>query len=199
MLDEAIDDWGLPELTVIADSGYGDVTAFRLGLEERGLRYVLAVSPTLSAHPADAVPTAPPPSGRGRPPVRKNRDKPSSLGELATAAGEHAYRQVVWRQGTRRGKDNPDAEIPGGLPGAQHIDEPAAHVGLADVVGQAPGGQPGGDGGEDLVDGDRPRQRDDQPGLLAERGHQLGGQGGFADPAQAVPRSAATSSPTRPA
>src|ERR671914_2111733 len=31
MLDELIDAWGLPKLPVVADSGYGDVTAFRLG------------------------------------------------------------------------------------------------------------------------------------------------------------------------
>lgn len=111
MLDGILGGWGLPRLPVVADSGYGDVTAFRLGLEGRGLDYVVAVSPTLGAHPADAAPTAPHPSGRGRPPAPKYRDKPHGLGELAPAAGEAAYRPVTWRQGTRKNRDNPDAEM----------------------------------------------------------------------------------------
>jgi SRSO17 transposase len=111
MLDEATGAWGLPKLPVAADSGYGDVTAFRAGLEDRGLEYAVAVSPTLSAHPADAVPTAPPYSGRGRPPVPKYRDRPSTLGALALAAGEGACQKVTWRQGTKKSKDNPDAEM----------------------------------------------------------------------------------------
>jgi SRSO17 transposase len=106
MLDEVLG-WGLPKLPVAADSAYGDVTAFRLGLEERGLDYAVAVSPTLSAHPAEATPVAPPYSGRGRPPVLKYRDKPSTLGRLALAAGEAACRQATWRDGTRRTPDNP--------------------------------------------------------------------------------------------
>ncbi len=52
MLDEITGTWGLPKLPVVADSGYGDVTAFRLGLEDRGLDYVVAVSPDLAAHTA---------------------------------------------------------------------------------------------------------------------------------------------------
>jgi hypothetical protein len=75
---------------------------------------------------------------------------------------------------------------PGELPGPQHIYQAAAHITVVDVVRQAPGGQPGGDGGEDLVDGDISGQRHHQPGLLAEGGDELGGQGGFADPAEPV-------------
>lgn len=48
MLDEIIGDedgggWGLAGLPVVADAGYGDTTEFRLGLDTRGLPYVLAV------------------------------------------------------------------------------------------------------------------------------------------------------------
>src|SRR5438067_7642478 len=32
MIDQMIDDWGLPKLPVVADCGYGDCTALRLGL-----------------------------------------------------------------------------------------------------------------------------------------------------------------------
>ncbi|WP_316691153.1 transposase, partial [Pseudonocardia sp. H11422] len=51
---EAGGGWGLPARTVVADSGYGDATEFRLGLTERGLPYVVAVKPTTSAYPVDA-------------------------------------------------------------------------------------------------------------------------------------------------
>ena len=66
MLDEMIEQWGLPKLPVTADSGYGDCALFRLGLAERGLRYVVQVDPAATAHPADAVTVAPPYTGRGR-------------------------------------------------------------------------------------------------------------------------------------
>ncbi len=44
----------------IADAGYGDAAAFRLGLNARGLSYVVGISATLSAQPGDAGPVAPP-------------------------------------------------------------------------------------------------------------------------------------------
>jgi hypothetical protein len=43
--------WGLPPRPVVADAGYGDATEFRLGLDERGLSYVVAVKATTSAYP----------------------------------------------------------------------------------------------------------------------------------------------------
>jgi DDE superfamily endonuclease len=65
--------WGLAQRPVVADAGFGDCTEFRLGLEARGLTYVVAVKSTTSAYPAAAEPAAPPNSGRGR---------PGSVGEL---------------------------------------------------------------------------------------------------------------------
>jgi len=60
--------WGLPKRPVVADSGYGDATEFRLGLDERGFDYVVEVDPTATAYPADAAPAPRPYTGRGRPP-----------------------------------------------------------------------------------------------------------------------------------
>ncbi|MFI9408660.1 transposase [Nocardia gamkensis] len=51
MLDEVIA-WGMPARPVIADAAYGDSTAFRAGLNERGLTYVLAVSASTGVQPA---------------------------------------------------------------------------------------------------------------------------------------------------
>jgi SRSO17 transposase len=100
ILDELIA-WGLPRQVVQADSGYGDITAFRMGLEERELSYVVQVNGTTSAQPADAVPVAPAYRGRGRPPVARYPDKPVSLRDLALTAGRSSTRAVGWREGDR--------------------------------------------------------------------------------------------------
>jgi SRSO17 transposase len=111
MLDEITGEWGLPDRPVVADAGYGDATAFRLGLTERGLEYVLAVKPTTSAYPGDAVPEQPAYSGRGRPPALRYPQGPSNLRALVLAAGQRASRQVTWRQGSKKTKGNPTAKM----------------------------------------------------------------------------------------
>jgi SRSO17 transposase len=111
MLDQMSDEWQLPTLPVVGDSGYGDATEFRLGLHERGFAYVLEVDPTASAYPDHAVPVTPAYTGRGRPPRPGYPDKPSNLRSLALNAGRTAVRQVTWRQGTRKTKGNPTAKM----------------------------------------------------------------------------------------
>jgi SRSO17 transposase len=103
--------WGLPQLPVVADTGYGDTTEFRLGLAERGLPYVVAVKPTTSAYPVEAVPTAPAYTGRGRPPAPRYREDPTNLAGLAQAAGRAALRRVTWRHGSRKNARNPTAAM----------------------------------------------------------------------------------------
>ncbi|MDR7303050.1 hypothetical protein JOF55_003231 [Haloactinomyces albus] len=51
MLDETPEDWNLSARPVVADSGYGDATAFRFGLAERGLSSVVAVKPGTCPQP----------------------------------------------------------------------------------------------------------------------------------------------------
>nr|WP_218061638.1 transposase [Planobispora rosea] len=110
MLDE-LACWELMPPLVVADSGYGDVTALRLGLTERGLSYVVAVKGGTSAYAADGVPETVPWPGNGRRPVAKYRSAPSSLRELALAAGRSMLRRVSWRQGTKPDKGNPAAML----------------------------------------------------------------------------------------
>ncbi|MFF4621984.1 transposase [Nonomuraea jabiensis] len=110
MLDE-LAAWGLVPPLVVADAGYGDVTALRLGLTARGLPYVVAVKGGTSAYAADVVPETVPYSGNGCRPVAKYRSAPSSLRELALAAGRSSLRQVSWRQGTKKSKSNPTATM----------------------------------------------------------------------------------------
>ncbi|HEU4728469.1 MAG TPA: IS701 family transposase [Kofleriaceae bacterium] len=100
IIDQLLE-WGLPRRVVQADSGYGDITAFRTGLEERELEYVVQVKGVTSAQPADAVPVAPDYQGRGRPPVPRYPDKPASLKKLVLAAGRDQVHTVGWREGDR--------------------------------------------------------------------------------------------------
>ena len=112
MLDQMCDEWGVgADLPVIFDSGYGDCTAFRLGLEDRTLPYVAAVSGSLSAYPENVVPDLPEYSGNGRRPVPRYREKPSNLRMLALAAGRVNLRRVTWRRGTKKTDENPGAKM----------------------------------------------------------------------------------------
>lgn len=111
MLDELTDTWGLGKYPVVADSGYGDATEFRLGLHERGFTYVVQVDPTATAYPADVTPTARPYTGRGRPPVPAYPKPPLTLRQLALATGRRALRWVTWRHGARLSRANPTAAM----------------------------------------------------------------------------------------
>jgi len=102
MIDETRS-WGVDVPLVVADGGYGDTAAFRLGLETRGLHYVVGSSSTLTAHPHDATLHTPPHSGRGRPPQPAYPETAKSVKELVIAAGKQAARPVQWREGSRPG------------------------------------------------------------------------------------------------
>jgi SRSO17 transposase len=103
--------WGLPPRTTVADAGYGDITGFRLGLQQRGLPYVVAVKATTSAYPVDTVPTTPAYAGRGRPPKPRYRDDPANLAQLALAADRDAVEHISWRHGSRKNPANPTAAM----------------------------------------------------------------------------------------
>lgn len=95
----------LPRSTVVADAGYGDITAFRDGLTERHLTYVVGAKPETSAWPPGQQPLPPKPRGpRGPTPRRLRRSsehRPLSLLRLATTMPKTQWRQVRWREGIR--------------------------------------------------------------------------------------------------
>jgi SRSO17 transposase len=98
MLDE-LAGWGLVPPVVLADAAYGEVSQFRLGLEERELAYVVQVPGTLSAYAPDVAPEPVPYNGRGRPPVPRYRQPRSSLRQLVLDVGDQTATTVAWRQG----------------------------------------------------------------------------------------------------
>lgn len=100
MIDE-LRGWGIEPPVVLGDGAYGDITELRTGLEQRELSYVLDVKRTTSAYRADVKPERPEWKGNGRPPAARYREDPSSLRELALAAGKRSAVGVTWREGTR--------------------------------------------------------------------------------------------------
>ena len=101
MIDELIG-WGVKPPVVLGDGAYGDTTELRSALGQREIEYVLDVKGATSAFSEDVKPVQPPkPEGRGRPPLARYRDDPSSLKELALSAGRDAATSVTWREGTR--------------------------------------------------------------------------------------------------
>jgi SRSO17 transposase len=115
MIDQMLAGWRLPARPVVADSGYGDCTLFRLGLAERGLDYVVQVDPTATGQPADAAPATASYAGRGRPPKPAYPDPPVTFKTLALRAGRGAVRRITWRRGTRTSPDNPQAKMRSGF------------------------------------------------------------------------------------
>ncbi len=100
MLDE-LAGWQLAPPVLLADSGYGEVGAFRGGLDARQVGYVVEVRADTSAYPEQVHPTAAPYSGKGRRPRPRYREAPSSLARLALAAGQQACVELTWRRGSK--------------------------------------------------------------------------------------------------
>jgi SRSO17 transposase len=104
MIDE-LRSWGIKPPVILGDGAYGDITELRTGLERRQIEYVLDVKGSTSAYSEDVKPECPEWKGTGRPTKARYREDPSSLKELALAAGKKAAVTVTWREGSR-GKMN---------------------------------------------------------------------------------------------
>ncbi|TPQ22879.1 IS701 family transposase [Streptomyces sporangiiformans] len=102
MVDE-IRSWGIDVPVVVADAGYGHAAAFRFGLEERGLSYLVGLPKTATAHPAAARPQTPMCGGCGRNPVAACSDRPQTVQRLVIDSGRKTARPVQWREGFRLG------------------------------------------------------------------------------------------------
>jgi len=95
----------LPPAPVVADSGYGDVTAFREALTQRGFSYAVGIKGGTTVWRSGEGPLPPKPySGRGQPPSRLRRDEhhqPISAKALAAELPKSAWQTVRWREGTK--------------------------------------------------------------------------------------------------
>src|SRR5881409_3327525 len=96
---------GVPAAPVVADAGYGVVTAFRDALTAQAIAYVVGISTETTVWAPGRAPLPPPKyRGHGRPPTlvrRTGRHRPLSVRALAQQLPARAWRTVTWRQGTR--------------------------------------------------------------------------------------------------
>lgn len=93
--------WGITPPVILADGAYGDNTQFRGELQQREISYVLDAKASTSAYEENVRPEQPEYQGRGQPPKARYRQRPSSLLNVALAAGQSAAKEVTWREGTR--------------------------------------------------------------------------------------------------
>jgi len=96
---------GVPLAPVVADAGYGVVTAWRDQLTRRDIPYVVGVTAETTVWPPGQAPLPPRRRPRtGRPPTRVRRSarhRPVSILEMAESLPPRTWRGVTWRQGTR--------------------------------------------------------------------------------------------------
>jgi SRSO17 transposase len=96
---------GVPAAPVVADAGYGVVTAFRDALTAQDIPYIVGISAETTVWPPGQTPRpARKYGGRGRPPTlmrRTRRHRPLNVATLAQQLPASAWRPVTWRQGTR--------------------------------------------------------------------------------------------------
>jgi len=91
--------WEIPRAPILGDSAYGDDTAFRTGLHECELEYVLAVSPSVGVFGPETRFAVLERSGkRGRPPTVPRPDrKPESVRALAEGLPAEAWQTLACR------------------------------------------------------------------------------------------------------
>ena len=93
--------WNLADRIVVAGAGYGDVTAFREGLESRKLHYAVEVQSNTGVWRKPPRPTKLKPKQKGRPPstLHYERQRPVSAKEAAQRAP--GWKKVRWREGSK--------------------------------------------------------------------------------------------------
>lgn len=95
---------GAPQHCVLADAGYGIDYAFRQGLQDIGLAYMVGITSAVVVWPPGVHPLPPKSySGMGRPPVMPRRTakrQPISVKALALSLPDSAFHTISWREGS---------------------------------------------------------------------------------------------------
>ena len=95
---------GVPNGVVLADTSYGNDTAFRSSLSALDLAYVVGVQGSTAVWASGTAPLGPRKwSGQGRPTKLLRRDdkvKPIKVSELAKALPRKSWKTVRWREGS---------------------------------------------------------------------------------------------------
>ena len=103
---ERLMEQGAPKHSVLADAGYGVDTAFREGLSNLGLSYVVGVTGQVTVWPPGHEPLPPAAySGRGVVPMRlrlgqDKQQRPQSIKELAFGLAPSQWQAIEWREGS---------------------------------------------------------------------------------------------------
>jgi SRSO17 transposase len=100
LIDDALRG-GVRKHVMLGDAGYGDCGDFRVGLDERGLPYVLGISGVTVVWSPDSRPAVlTKPKGPGRPITRYRDDRRPPLA-VSQLASQLDYRKVSWREGSK--------------------------------------------------------------------------------------------------
>ena len=95
---------GAPKHCVLADAGYGIDYAFRQGLTDLALPYVVGITSAVVVWPPGVEPLPPKAyTGLGRPPVmprRTGKRQPVNVKALALGLPAGAFQNIQWREGT---------------------------------------------------------------------------------------------------
>ena len=96
----------VPRGVVLADAAYGNDGQFRAGLRELHLAYAVGVQSSVSVwEPGKQPLPAKPRKPTGRPPKLLQRDanhQPLSTKQLAIALPETAWKEITWREGSKK-------------------------------------------------------------------------------------------------
>ena len=100
MIDQARE-WNLADRMVVADAGYGDVTAFREGLESRQLPYAVGVPSNTGVWLETPGPHPLKPKRTGRPPSARHYGKQRPVSAKEAAHQARGWNKVRWREGRK--------------------------------------------------------------------------------------------------
>jgi SRSO17 transposase len=124
---DTLAEWRSRAPVVVADAGYGVSTLFRVGLQERGLSYVLALTGKQVAHPEDGGPHARvhPGRERARPPRHRGSGDvevrcpgtASAVGVSVTALTDRRETGISGAAETRHADRRSRGSVPAGRAG----------------------------------------------------------------------------------